>query len=302
MTMNDTWGYKSYDNNWKSSTEIIRNLVDIASKGGNYLLNVGPTRLGEIPGPSVERLNAVGTWMHQNSRAIYATTASPFKRLSWGRCTKVVSATGATLYLHVFDWPKDGQLLVPGLRNQTLGASLMAGGAKLKSKNTPEGVLISVSAKAPDAVSSTITLKVKGALQIEQPVLTQSADGSLTLKPGDAILHGDTIQTQGQGDGENIGWWTNPSDWIEWQFKAVKTGSYNLRVEVSSVGTSELKVTVDGQSQSIPIPNTGDYNTFREVDLGTYDIKRSGQVSVSVRAVAGAWHPVNVKGVRFISH
>jgi alpha-L-fucosidase len=81
MTLNDTWGYKSYDNNWKSTETIVRNLVDIASKGGNYLLNVGPTSEGLIPAPSVELLKAVGAWMKVNSQAIYATTASPFKRL-----------------------------------------------------------------------------------------------------------------------------------------------------------------------------------------------------------------------------
>ena len=70
MTMNNTWGYKKSDDNWKSAADLIRKLVDIASKGGNFLLNVGPTGEGEIPGTSVERLEAVGEWMKVNSRAI----------------------------------------------------------------------------------------------------------------------------------------------------------------------------------------------------------------------------------------
>ena len=84
MTMNDTWGYKSYDNNWKSTETLIRNLIDIASKGGNYLLNVGPTSEGLIPEPSIERLKAVGDWMKVNGEAIYGTTASPFKTTAVG--------------------------------------------------------------------------------------------------------------------------------------------------------------------------------------------------------------------------
>jgi len=71
MTMNDTWGYKSYDNNWKSARMLIHNLVDIAAKGGNYLLNVGPTSEGLIPEPSVERLKEMGEWIRINGEVIY---------------------------------------------------------------------------------------------------------------------------------------------------------------------------------------------------------------------------------------
>jgi alpha-L-fucosidase len=87
MTMNDTWGYKSYDHNWKSPEDLIRKLADIASKGGNSLLNVGPTGEGLIPGRSVERLAAVGEWMKVNGQSIHGTTASPLGEVPWGRCT-----------------------------------------------------------------------------------------------------------------------------------------------------------------------------------------------------------------------
>lgn len=73
MTMNDTWGFNKNDNNWKSSTTLIHNLIDIAAKGGNYLLNVGPTAEGLIPNTSIERLAEMGNWLKINGEAIYAT-------------------------------------------------------------------------------------------------------------------------------------------------------------------------------------------------------------------------------------
>ena len=171
MTMNGTWGYKQRDNNWKSAEKLIRNLVDIASKGGNYLLNVGPTSEGLIPQPSIDRLEAVGSWMKVNGRAIYGTTASPFSQLTWGRCTKKISGDETTLYLHVFAWPTNGTLLVPGLKNQVEQACLLKPNwlghqKQLKFLPTPDGVVISVPANAPDKISSTIVLRIKGVPEV----------------------------------------------------------------------------------------------------------------------------------------
>jgi alpha-L-fucosidase len=166
MTMNDTWGFRRDDQNFKSTESLIRNLCDIASKGGNYLLNVGPTSEGLIPAREVERLKAIGAWMKVNGTAIYDTTASPFKQLPWGRCTKKITGNQTTLYLHVFDWPANGKLLVPGLNNTVVSASLLATGKELQFSRTAGGVELEVPATAPDAISSTVVLTIKGAPDI----------------------------------------------------------------------------------------------------------------------------------------
>ncbi len=166
MTMNNTGGFKKDDHDWKSTKDLIRKLVDIASKGGNFLLNVGPTAEGLIPQPSVERLAAMGRWMDANGQSIYGTTASPFKRLPWGRCTK----KPGVLYLHVFDWPADGKLVIPGLGNKVKKVYLFVEPKKsLEVARADENVTIKLPAAAPDPIDTVVVLQIEGAAHVVKP-------------------------------------------------------------------------------------------------------------------------------------
>ena len=162
MTMNETWGYKSYAHNWKSLKTLIQNTVDIASKGGNYLLNVGPKADGTFPQESIELLKGMGVWMKMNGEAIYDTKASPFGLFTWGRCTKKENGNNTTLYFSVFDWPKDGKLFIPGLKNEMIAAKLLANNASLKTEITTDGLVINLPEKALDANATVIKVEVKG--------------------------------------------------------------------------------------------------------------------------------------------
>lgn len=162
MTMGNSWGFKKNDNRWKSSETLIRNLVKIASRGGNYLLNVGPKPDGTFPQESIDRLQEIGKWMEVNGEAIYKTQASPLDVLPWGECTSKKVGNKTVLYLSVFDWPADGKLIVTNLRNKVISAKLLATGAKLKTASTAEGLEIHIPEVAPDSIASIIKLKVKG--------------------------------------------------------------------------------------------------------------------------------------------
>jgi alpha-L-fucosidase len=175
MTMNDHWGYNSHDSNWKSSKELLRMLADIASKGGNFLLNIGPTPGGEFPRPSLERLRAMGAWMNVNSEAIYGTKAGPFKSLPWGRCTQKQCEGGTRLYLHVFDWPKDGRLVVSGLFNEPRKSYFLAdsGQKELPFTRRDEALEIALPRMAPDSVNTVIVLEIPGRPDVaDPPVIT----------------------------------------------------------------------------------------------------------------------------------
>jgi alpha-L-fucosidase len=174
MTMNGTWGYRTADNNWKSPKTLIQNLCDIASKGGNYLLNIGPKPDGNFPEQSIQSLKAIGDWMKINGEAIYSTQKSPFPAIDWGRCTQKQTKRGTILYLSVFNWPTNGKMTLPAFPNKIIGATILASGKKCEIVKTSHGIEVTVPTEKPDANVSVIKLLVKGEI-----LSTQSGNGKM---------------------------------------------------------------------------------------------------------------------------
>jgi alpha-L-fucosidase len=156
MTINDTWGYHKLDQHWKPAAQIIRHLADIVSKGGNLLLNIGPKADGTIPEESVRCLEDIGRWMAKNAESIHGASASPIGQPAWGRCT----AKDQRLYLHVFDWPVDGSLLVEGLPAKVSRAVLLADGRALPFAAKDRSVTLTLPAKPGDAAHAVIALEL----------------------------------------------------------------------------------------------------------------------------------------------
>lgn len=156
MTMNDSWGYKYFDENWKSAETLIRNLIDIVSKGGNFLLNVGPTAEGLIPDASIERLQVMGNWMKVNSESIYGADPSPFEKPAWGR----YSTKGNRIYAFIFDWPEEGTLIIPEIKTVNK-AWLLAdpNNSALPLTSSETGISIQLPTDAPDKIATVVVLE-----------------------------------------------------------------------------------------------------------------------------------------------
>ena len=184
MTINNSWGYRSDDLNWKSAQTLIRNLSDITSKDGNYLLNVGPTAEGVIPQPEVERLLAIGLWLKINGSAIYATRGGLYQQpLPWGRTTyRAWPGDGTTLFLHVWTWPADGKILLPGLQQAPRSGRMLSSGAEVTATVTAAGLVVTLPGAAPDPDVSVAALEFAGPLEIahETPMARDNgASGTL---------------------------------------------------------------------------------------------------------------------------
>ena len=300
MPISGSWGYKKSDTKFKSTTTLIRNLVDIASKGGNYLLNVSPTGDGTLLPEAVERLEAIGQWMKTNSESIYDTTASPFSKLTWGRCTKKKMAGGTVLYLHVFDWPENGELLVPGLKNKVEQAYLLADQTELETRRQDTGTVVSVPKQAPDDIDSVVVMKVVGTLDIETNLPMPNEDGILLLSADSAFIHNNEGSRQARVQNHegisNIGYWTDPEAWVEWTFRVDRPGQFEIHAELAvEQEKSRFRITHPGQQESVTVFSTGSYQSYVKKSLGTMRMDQAGTYTLSIKPEKDGWQPINLR-------
>ncbi len=303
MTMNDTWGFKKNDHNWKSSQQILRNLSDISSKGGNFLLNVGPTADGRIPEPSIERLKAVGRWMKINSEAIHATQSSPFaRRLPWGRVTQKVESSGATtLFLHVWEWPADGRLLLPTLQATPRSARVLADGRKVNTTPSNDGLVVNLTGTAPDPDVSVVVLEFNSPVTVTQSAFaTPEADGTLTLHPMDADTHGSyagNINLYGTGASALLTHWLEANWRVEYQLKTPAARTWRVTAEVAAPAATKLKLRNGKTEVPVDLAPTGPGQSWKTVELGAIALP-SGLTSLELVPVKGSWNPIELRTVR----
>lgn len=174
MTMGQSWAYNPDETKWKAPRELIHNLVNVVSRGGNYLLNIGPTSRGKFPPEAVANLKAIGEWMKKNSASIYGATYTPLNGQAWGQATR----KGDKVYLHVFDWPTDGKLLVDSFPASARTVEL--GAVPLTFSQRGQTLEIALPAQRPDSEASVIVVETDPA---EKAWSEYSAPVPATVEP-----------------------------------------------------------------------------------------------------------------------
>ena len=286
------WGYDKNETQFKTPEFCIRMLIDVVSKGGNLLLNVGPTPEGRIRPEEAKVLEAIGEWLKVNGEAIYDTTASPFKYLPFfGRAT--VKAN--TLYLHVFDWPAEHQLRLPGVKNTARSARLLASaGATLEVKPSGSDLVIQLPDKAPDAVASVVAVELDGPPVVEPFTIRPEADGTLTLPVLYAELrgqHGQRARYETAEGKVHLANWTNAHDYLAWQFDAGQGGAFEIVLTYAADQNSQggrFRVAVGQATQTRKMQVGGGTTLVDEVGGDLFEnAPESARIDAAVKPTGG---------------
>jgi alpha-L-fucosidase len=288
-TMNwNGWGYNRSETEFHSSSQLIRQLIEIVSKGGNLLLNVGPQPDGRIQADFVARLKRMGEWLKVNGEAIYGTTASVFERLPFfGRAT----VKGTTLYVHVMGWPADGTIRLPGLKTEVRKAYLLTDKAKtLAFRRAGKDVVVTLPERAPDPDATVVVLELAGPPEAERYRIVPERDGRVELP-----VHLADIQSEmGQRAYVDhfyrttmLANWQNVNDYPEWTFTTEKAGSYEVLASYASMwgGQAGFEVEVDGVKLAARTGSSPSVYFPRTFSVGKVALK-AGEHKLRVRITA----------------
>jgi alpha-L-fucosidase len=292
-THNDTWAYAAADHNWKGPHELISRLIRSVSLGGNYMLNIGPTGKGVIPEESAAILRQVGEWVHRNSEAIYGTRKSPIGRQAWGCCT----AGPGSLYLHVLDWPKNGELWVPGFKATVTSACFLTSGNRLKFTRERGHLRITVPLVPPDQLVTVIKLTVSGTMSVTADTLFLH-DGLVNefnapFAAFRGCRHGKRQWMEKFGDWHHM---DVVEDWkrgssARWKFTALKPGMFTLYADydcLPEADGSEFEIAVGETRWAFPALCTGKAENrirARHERLGIIFIPKAGPYTLAIRAL-----------------
>ncbi len=305
LTMNGSWGYDTHATDWMPPAYFIRSLIDVVSKGGNLLLNVGPKPDGTFPEQAITILKGIGKWLNVHGAAIYGTSASPVGRPRWGRITARPLENGMRLYLHVFDWPADGSLMVP-VRNQAQSCHLMSDpGRTFTTASSKQGLTITLEGAAPDPVSSVIVLDIDGDPQAVDLAVRQAADGSLAVAAVDATIHNGNFGKQTllvrDGSAGYISNWRSPRVQIVWELHIDQPGDFDVMLEAAVPGSdSQITLTVGKDKLTTEVPDTGSYEKFSSTKVGTVTITEAGRHRLEILPVSDGWIPVNLRSIQLL--
>jgi alpha-L-fucosidase len=300
-TTNESYGWNKFDHSHKPPAHFIQLLAKAAARGGNTLMNIGPMGDGRMEPKDVAILQGIGAWWKVNGESIRGTTRTPLPVQTWGESTR----KGNTLYLHVFDWLKDGKLTVAGLKSNIKSAKLLAasevvGHGVLTAPQSSSSSSLSISRLNPDDLTIIGLPPIPPneadsviALDCDEPILTDSIRllqpnyPTETLRIFDAKLHGKGLKFGAGKTRDAYAYeWTRKDQFISWSTRLNRDASYQAELIYDaepdsangtftvSFGPEVLKGTVKpGTMQSVSLGHVSLKSGAVEIKLSAEEIK-----------------------------
>jgi alpha-L-fucosidase len=312
-TMNDTWAYRSDDHNWRTPTDMIRNLIDIVSRGGNYLLNVGPKADGTFPYETIVTLREFKRWMEINGEAIYGSVASPLGELRWGQTTEKPEEN--KLYLHVYQWPYDGKLKLNGLQTKVTKAHLLTSEGKVAlDYEADPALVIDVPENMPNQHATVICLELDGEIKVDESKIERAhtvfkearqetedkwVKDSFRLYVENAKIRG--LHVKYNREEKYVDSFYDPREYLEFGFRVRENpGNFDIHVQYSSeLGSGWYVIDYLGQKVYFKIDATGSMQQSMTVKVGTINIPRDGHKRLTLRPVGdGKYNPMHFKWIK----
>jgi hypothetical protein len=245
-TTNESYGYNANDLSHKPASHFIRLLAKATARGGNILMNIGPMGDGQIDPTDVSILRGIGAWWSVNGESIRGTTRTPLAVQAWGESTR----KGDSLFLHVFDWPKSGRLVVGGLRTEIRRAYLLsAPDQNLATRRVGPDLIVSVPTTAPDATNSVVVLDCDGPPLADPDVRLLSTDvATNSLHVYDGTLQGGLRYSGGKRGDDRVINWSSPTEAVLWRVRVNEATEFDLAIDYDApVATKTAKV-VEGDA------------------------------------------------------
>jgi alpha-L-fucosidase len=286
-TTNESYGYHKFDLSHKPVSHFIQLMAKSAARGGNVLLNIGPMGDGLIDPRDQEILRGLGKWLAVNGDSIYNSERSPLPVQSWGES----SLKGAKLFLHVFNWPADGKLVVGGLKNVPTAAYLLSDSRKrpLPARQLNDSdLVIRVPRQAPDTADSVVVVELNGPLNVN-PTRLLAVNESNILRTFDGDLHGDGLR---YGDGKALRAyvmeWKKAEDWVGWKVRLNRPSEFEVKVKyttASKENTGSYEIAFGQQKLTGAVKPTASESEPTVVTLGRVKLG-AGPHEIAVRPVA----------------
>lgn len=287
-TTNESYGYHKFDNSHKPVSAFICLLAKAASRGGNLLMNIGPCGDGKIDDKDQQILKGIGDWMQKNSESIYGTQKSPLALQNWGVCTQ----KGNNLYLHVFNWPKNGKLVIGGLQSLPVKAKLLTNRSKSLSvkKLNDFDVEISIPEVAPDKINSVIILQMNQAIAADKNRLLESKNDNQLLAFDAKLVGGGFGFGDGKTDRYYVNRWNKTSQTVNWPIRLNENmeAGLTIRFQVNEKSGGEVKIIVDDNTYFLEIQPSEKGDQIRMAEIGNCSMKAGfGEIKLIPQQITG---------------